>query len=281
MRGTKCRGLRLQSAMEYLMTYGWSILIIAVVLGVLFQLGVFNSTNFAPRATPGSCRVLKTSGMANLEGICNGQLPKYVAQFNGQSSTINFGAAAILSPSTAQTVVVWFTLGAYAPASQWPSSVSNSQWGIYEQTLTSGVGSYVTTNPGAATTWCSISPPGANVPLNTWHQYVQTYDGANIITYYDGQSQYAPCSKTGTMVPGILYIGSTNFNGGIANVQIYDTSLSSSYIQALYLEGVGGVPVLLQNLIGWWPLNGDTNDYSSNNDNGAPTAIAYISQYGK
>ena len=31
-----------QSAMEYLITYGWAILIIAVVLGVLFQLGVFN-----------------------------------------------------------------------------------------------------------------------------------------------------------------------------------------------------------------------------------------------
>ncbi len=32
---------RLQSAMEYLMTYGWAILIIAVVLGALFALGVF------------------------------------------------------------------------------------------------------------------------------------------------------------------------------------------------------------------------------------------------
>jgi len=29
--------------MEYLMTYGWAILIIAVVLGALFSLGVFNS----------------------------------------------------------------------------------------------------------------------------------------------------------------------------------------------------------------------------------------------
>ncbi len=35
---------RLQSAMEYLMTYGWAILIIAVVLGALFSLGVFNGT---------------------------------------------------------------------------------------------------------------------------------------------------------------------------------------------------------------------------------------------
>ena len=33
---------RAQGAMEFLMTYGWSILIIAVVLGALFRLGVFN-----------------------------------------------------------------------------------------------------------------------------------------------------------------------------------------------------------------------------------------------
>lgn len=32
-----------QSAMEYLMTYGWAILIIAIVLAALFSLGVFNS----------------------------------------------------------------------------------------------------------------------------------------------------------------------------------------------------------------------------------------------
>jgi hypothetical protein len=34
--------IRAQSAMEYLMTYGWAILIIAVVLGALFSLGVFS-----------------------------------------------------------------------------------------------------------------------------------------------------------------------------------------------------------------------------------------------
>ncbi len=36
-------GAKAQSAMEYLMTYGWAILIIAVVLASLFSLGVFNS----------------------------------------------------------------------------------------------------------------------------------------------------------------------------------------------------------------------------------------------
>jgi len=34
-----------ESAMEYLMTYGWAILIIAVVLGALFELGVFSSAS--------------------------------------------------------------------------------------------------------------------------------------------------------------------------------------------------------------------------------------------
>ncbi len=47
---------RAQSAMEYLMTYGWAILIIAVTLSVLFSLGLFNSSNInasACIASPG------------------------------------------------------------------------------------------------------------------------------------------------------------------------------------------------------------------------------------
>jgi len=38
--------VKAQSAMEYLMTYGWAILIIAVVLGVFFSIGVFNPSAF-------------------------------------------------------------------------------------------------------------------------------------------------------------------------------------------------------------------------------------------
>ena len=42
-----------QSAMEYLMTYGWAILIIAVVMVALFSLGIFNpsfGTNCIPQS---------------------------------------------------------------------------------------------------------------------------------------------------------------------------------------------------------------------------------------
>ena len=41
--------------MEYLMTYGWAILIIAVVLGAIYSLGLFNGAALAPHAQPGSC----------------------------------------------------------------------------------------------------------------------------------------------------------------------------------------------------------------------------------
>jgi hypothetical protein len=39
------RNVKAQSAMEYLMTYGWAFLIIAVVLGALFQLGAFSGSS--------------------------------------------------------------------------------------------------------------------------------------------------------------------------------------------------------------------------------------------
>jgi len=57
------------------------------------------------------------------------------------------------------------------------------------------------------------------------------------------------------------------WNGSIANVQIYNTSLSASQIQQLYQEGIEGLPYTA-NLVAWWPLNGNANDYSGNGNNG-------------
>ncbi len=72
--------LKPQSAMEYLMTYGWAILIIAVVLGALFSLGIFNPSFLAPEVQPGSCQVEKpngpgTSAHVSIQGNCHNELP--------------------------------------------------------------------------------------------------------------------------------------------------------------------------------------------------------------
>ena len=51
------RGNKAQAAMEFLMTYGWAILIVLIVLASLFFLGVFNpkTTNTCLINAPFSC----------------------------------------------------------------------------------------------------------------------------------------------------------------------------------------------------------------------------------
>jgi len=68
-------------------------------------------------------------------------------------------------------------------------------------------------------------------------------------------------------------------NASMANVQIYNASLSGVDIQALYKEGIGGAPINLQNLVGWWPLNGNAKDYSGNGNEGVATNVIFISDW--
>ena len=73
---------KLQSAMEYLMTYGWAILIIAIVIVALYLLGVINPANFAPRAVTGSCSVYRPNGpnttyLISLISQCASLPPKF------------------------------------------------------------------------------------------------------------------------------------------------------------------------------------------------------------
>src|SRR5208282_2213258 len=120
MQGKSLSQKKLQSAMEYLMTYGWAILIIAVVLGALFGLGFFNSVNLAPKVGPGACQVYRPNGpvtttFINLEGTCNNELPQYVGQFNGASSKITAATSLLPLGSSAVSAFAWIYLPSAAP----------------------------------------------------------------------------------------------------------------------------------------------------------------------
>ncbi|MHB1830698.1 MAG: hypothetical protein ACYCO0_04875, partial [Candidatus Micrarchaeaceae archaeon] len=82
------------------MTYGWAILIIAIVMVAMFSLGIFNPLTFAPRAQPGACQVFRSVVGTNLEGQCNNEIPEYAAMFNGQSSNINVADTSMLKPAS-------------------------------------------------------------------------------------------------------------------------------------------------------------------------------------
>jgi hypothetical protein len=58
-----------QSAMEYLMTYGWAILVIAIVLAALFSLGVFNGSNLTGTSCVASTGYLCQSPRLTSNGV--------------------------------------------------------------------------------------------------------------------------------------------------------------------------------------------------------------------
>jgi hypothetical protein len=111
-------------------------------------------------------------------------------------------------------------------------------------------------------------------PKNTWFFIAGTFDGTTINVYLNGTpGNPSPFSGTEASTSGTGYVGdlpgcSYYLDGGMANVQLYNASLSQAEITALYDEGIGGAPIRVQNLVGWWPLNGNLNDYSGNDNNG-------------
>ena len=281
--------IKSQSAMEYLMTYGWSILIVAVILGALAYLGVFNPLYFAPKANPGSCQAFRPNGAGtsydiNLLGVCNGEIPEYVSSFNGLGSGFVI-ATEQAQPLSAMTVAFWIypTNNGYwgNPNNPWQNVLSGSGgcWNNYYFYLEAGG------NPPQES-WSITNTLGGeyrdfpSVPIfpDRWQQFIGTYDGKNLMVYLNGKSIGNPVAASGLVNYDGLRISSSNappgwgcdeISGDISNVQIYNVSLGQNSIVALYQEGIGGAPIDLQNLVGWWPLNGNANDYSGNGNNGA------------
>jgi hypothetical protein len=97
----------------------------------------------------------------------------------------------------------------------------------------------------------------------------------NVQLYLDGVRQNlqtigAPSSSSVTS--GIL-IGE-EFSGQIADVQLYNTTLTPYQIDTLYSQGIDAPPVTFASLSGWWPLNGNTNDYSRYKNNGTVAVVS-------
>lgn len=277
--------------MEYLMTYGWAILIIAVVLGAIYSLGLFNSASLAPRAQPGSCEVLRPNGALtttyiSLAGACTNELPQYVAQFNGASSYINTGASGLPTGSSARSMFAWINVPV-EPATGFQPMIYG-----YGTSSTDQASILMLNGPSGATYfsgWANDFQSSFIPYATTWHFVGWTYaaGSTNAIVYTDGQSQTSSAISVLNTVLSQSNIGkaptSANpvyyFQGEIANIQVYNTTLDANSVKALYQEGIGGAPINLQGLVAWWPLNGNANDYSGDVNNGVPTNVVFTNQW--
>ncbi len=70
---------------------------------------------------------------------------------------------------------------------------------------------------------------------------------------------------------------SNPFTGMLSDAQLYNASLSTTQIDRLYKEGMGGAPLPNTGLVAWWPLNGNANDFSGNGNNGITTNVSWVS----
>ncbi|ASI13925.1 LamG domain protein [Candidatus Mancarchaeum acidiphilum] len=279
--------MKSQSAMEYLMTYGWAILVIAVVLAALYSLGIFNPSTFAPKASAGSCEVVRPFGPTtttdvHLEGTCTNMLPKYVASFNGADSGITISSPSEFPASSEPGISIFV----------WIKTTRSSE-GVFEyyspsNNICEGSVRLEVSPKLQADFSCDAISNGPVLDNNTWNFVGWTLkSGTSKVILYVNGIPYGPYQITPINVPttglegliGAPYPGWPYYYGSMSNVQLYNTALSSNQITALYDEGIGGDPIDLQNLVGWWPLNGNSNDYSGNNNNGKATNIAYSSTW--
>jgi len=126
-----------QTAMEYLMTYGWAILIIMVVLAVLFYLGVLNPSGM----TPTQCTFPPGFTCVTNKLFTNGSL--YVVVGVGTGKTIQVNGISC----TQNTSLTYPTSGSIL----W----SNTTYGVsYQPNVTMASGSSaVLSNPASTIAW--------------------------------------------------------------------------------------------------------------------------------
>lgn len=230
---------------------------------------VYEYTGYEPTSLRNSFELTKTSVPITVSS--------YAPQFNGASSYIDGGTRADLN-----TIQSGITVGAWIYARSTSGTagiVSRDDLGsnrLWEMRIDSGALSAVIWT-SSTDYWTS----GYAISSNVLYYAVFTYDGSNVRLYVNGVQKEVLAGggniKTGTshLTIGSLATTQNYFSGLISNVQVYNTSLSAKQIASLYSEGMGGAPLAGAGLVGWWPLNGNTNDYGGQGNNGSPNNLNY------
>ncbi len=251
--------MKLQAALEYLTTYGWALLVIAIVIVALLELNVFNSNTWAAKQQPGMCSVLRSQfGSASLSCSGTSLLPEFVTQLSG-SGYVNIPNSALIDSASSYTVVAWIKTAFTGKELFWSGGDgATSVYQIYlsngDVSLRTSKGSLVSSKPVNDNSWHQVA--GVFSSSGTGYIYADgtliTSGAINSIVTSSNNQVGAQCDVS---CSGFYY-------GNVSNVQVYNTTLSSNVIQELYIKGIGGSPISLQYLVGWWPLNGNANDYS-------------------
>ncbi len=252
--------IKAQAAIEYLTTYIWAILIIALVAVALYEFGIFNGST-TPSAQPGSCYVTRPYGPGttigiSLTGECTGILPKFMVLF-GTKGNYFFVSPSPETPGNTATEIAWIYVTAFSTTSLPRSDIVTTEGGGGPSGgagLRLSINNYSnheadfatwTTKTAAGNYVVATSSSGA-IALNHWYFIAGAYNGVAISVWLNASlagstpSNYPINQRSYITGQNNMSIGSeTNKAGGyfygyISNVQIYNTSLSQSELWALY-----------------------------------------------
>lgn len=196
-------------------------------------------------------------------------------------------------PKTSFTITFWINkdliFGGCDSVLGWPRSGAVL---IYAKTL---YGCAAGTSANASLTIKYLDASGATqdnknsfpIPAQQWvfaavvmSENTLTSGNANTLTWYingNQAGQYTNLLGLGGADADQLSIGAGDrgFNGSIADVQIYNAPLSPFDISALYRQGIDGPPLRTSNVMAWYPLDGNTIDFSGYNHNGTANAVTW------
>ena len=211
--------------------------------------------------------------------------------FSGQGSgTTGYGGSYVNSSSSPvlkplhMTVGAWVKPYSYTPWMDVAGVQEGTGWGSYYLAMsgtTSGDMIFGTYNGTVA-----VHAASAPVPLNSWSYVVGEYNGTNASIYVNGKlSGSVPDTQL------VYYLSSAPFrignlggfadwNGIVSNVQVYGTALSAKQIAQQYAAGVTAMPLSSSGLAGWWPLDGNANDYSAYANGGNAFNVIYSNMQG-
>ncbi len=189
-----------------------------------------------------------------------------VANFNGNSY--------ITIPNTSELESNSFTWSIWI----YPTSWNPNNGGLLGQS-NSGTGAPYMIEQGSTTTpKLQFSNDGgggsstyADISYFKWQNIVGTYNYTNgeMSLYVNGALISNVINTPISRISGPIYIGyfpssGNYFQGSMANLQIYNEAVNSSYVKYIYSSGMNGAPANFNNLVGWWTLNGNINNYLSN-----------------
>ena len=225
--------------------------------------------------------------------------PSLAASFNPSVSSIIVTQqlnATPLTKSTSFTFSTW--LYGYGPTTigetiaNSSNNNNNAGFDLLFSKLGNGQSDYVM----SVAPCCNNRVPWPNgiesLPLNTWEMVTAEYNTTTgIASVYLNSTLFVSKNvgkglTIGQLLP--IYLGSNSisggptysFNGLMSDAQLYNTSLNNGQISSLYSEGIAGAPLQSSNLVAWWPLNGNANDYSGNGNNGFAYNLTYSSLTG-